>query len=514
MKKILTLTAVAAMLLASCTNEETVQVNNNGKAIGFDTFVGKVTRGEVSKDNLESFYVYGRSTATQFKATPVTKKSDNSWSYDDTQYWENGKNYTFAAVYPAVTDATFDLANLSIKGYNVAEGTDDLIVSVTTSIPGKDAGNDPVTLTFSHALSQVKFSFTGATSVSGIKLSGVDSKADLTVNNNAGNNIEWDNAGSAKEYNVTSGTALFLLPQEVSANMELSFTADSKEYTIKLNTATTPVSEWENGKSYSYNVNLGDAKSIQFTANVDAWTSTDAKLNPETSGEDVEPEPEPDPTPGPEEPEIKTAIMPSLADGQIRNDTNHTFIASDAEMELSYYEDNNTIIYGLITFGIPEDLLNSDSELVSASMRLVTSKCNGGEQVNVYDLGEKFTESDDASTLWAKCEEIAKQTYFTKFNRKGHNTYSLGDYVNPDKGGKKTDQYGTVEDWTNNIDITDYLQNNKTNNYISLLLTKDTSHAQGMKFATKETTGYEGDGLTFSADELKPQLTIIYKVKK
>lgn len=58
MKKGLLMLGVAALALASCTNEEVLNVSDS-RAIGFDAFVGKTTKADITDANISEFYVYG-----------------------------------------------------------------------------------------------------------------------------------------------------------------------------------------------------------------------------------------------------------------------------------------------------------------------------------------------------------------------------------------------------------------------------------------------------------------------
>lgn len=45
---------VAALALASCTNEEVLNVSDS-RAIGFDAFVGKTTKADITDANIREF---------------------------------------------------------------------------------------------------------------------------------------------------------------------------------------------------------------------------------------------------------------------------------------------------------------------------------------------------------------------------------------------------------------------------------------------------------------------------
>ena len=98
MKKFLFGLATLA-LLASCSQNETIEVSK-GNAIDFqNAFVGNATRSVVdpsynkTKGNLTDFAVYGfmnQASGVVFTDELVSKQNDGSWSYQNTQYRGSG----------------------------------------------------------------------------------------------------------------------------------------------------------------------------------------------------------------------------------------------------------------------------------------------------------------------------------------------------------------------------------------------------------------------------------------
>ena len=104
MKKSMFLLGIAAAALASCTNEEVVEVAQN-RAIGFSTFVNNGTRTEVTEvttDKLTKFYAFGVNANENsgwtdlFDNTEVTV-SGTDGTPEDTRYWAVDKEHRFAA---------------------------------------------------------------------------------------------------------------------------------------------------------------------------------------------------------------------------------------------------------------------------------------------------------------------------------------------------------------------------------------------------------------------------------
>lgn len=153
--------AMAATALASCTNDDLVEVNQ-GEGIAFRASLDKaLTRGTTTNlQNLNAFKVtaFGQDEANNyFTDMPVTKEGD-SWKPASTYYWP-GFDLKFFAYAPQ------DLENVSISK-NAQTITDfapdqavarqkDLLVSYNTGNK-KDNEAKGVAMNFKHALSQIE----------------------------------------------------------------------------------------------------------------------------------------------------------------------------------------------------------------------------------------------------------------------------------------------------------------------------------------------------------------------
>ena len=177
MKKFLFGLATLA-LLASCSQNETLEVSK-GNAIDFqNAFVGNATRSvndpsyNMTKENLTDFAVYGfmnEASGVVFTDELVSKQ-DGKWSYQNTQYWTPDNTYYFAALAPGdantrewtLTQASGDAAKLGIGTVNFENhGTQDLLywANVYVNDANNNQAENPVAITFNHLLSKVKFTF-------------------------------------------------------------------------------------------------------------------------------------------------------------------------------------------------------------------------------------------------------------------------------------------------------------------------------------------------------------------
>lgn len=199
MKKLFMIGLAATAMLASCSNDKTVEMAQS-KAIGFsNAFVNNGTRSIVdpsfTTETLEDFAVYGFTQAGQiFKGTTV---SAPGWTYTPWQYWVAGNTYTFGAIAPAAQKD--NVSNVTLAGGKVCmevaftnDGTVDLLHAAPNAVVCDDAflaqTNIPkVDMTFSHQLSKVKFSFANAVGegynvkVTNVKIANAKETGTLTI---------------------------------------------------------------------------------------------------------------------------------------------------------------------------------------------------------------------------------------------------------------------------------------------------------------------------------------------
>lgn len=213
MKKLFMIGLAATAMLASCSNDETVEMAQQ-KAIGFsNAFVNNGTRSIVDPSfttkTLEDFAVYGFTQAGQiFKGDKVYKggSASTGWSYDVLQYWVPGNTYTFGAIAPhSVATNVSDVAlpenakkvEMTVAFTNTDADQVDLLHAEPAQIAGTEVTETyktPVSMTFRHQLSKVKFSFENAVGegynvkVSNIKIMDAYTNGTLTV---AANGNTW-----------------------------------------------------------------------------------------------------------------------------------------------------------------------------------------------------------------------------------------------------------------------------------------------------------------------------------
>lgn len=315
MKKLLVMgLAAMGLALTACNSDETVEVAK-GKAIGFKTFVNNSTRAanDVTTDNLDAFKVWGLmnkgdQTGTPFVAKDVTK-ANGAWSYAPPVYWEKDYAYSFVALAPndAYTFTAPTVINTwgSLTFNNDAGETDLIYATAKQETVPANGCPAPVSLTFNHMLSRVRFQFENGMldgsklTVSNVKIndaytSGTATLAeqltDLTWNPVQGTGaLEFGNA-AAMDPNAKAETAhKYMIPATKKYNLTFTVTrvhhgvTDTYDHTV-----TLPETTMTQGLSYQFvakftaeNINPDQVLCpIKFTAEVKDWENfTDKSFN-------------------------------------------------------------------------------------------------------------------------------------------------------------------------------------------------------------------------------------------
>lgn len=332
MKKLFMIGLAATAMLASCSNDETVEMAQQ-KAIGFsNAFVNNGTRSIVdpsfTTETLEDFAVYGFTQAGQiFKGDKVYKEGSAStgWSYDVLQYWVPGNTYTFGAIAPhSVATNVSDVAlpenakkvEMTVAFTNTDADQVDLLHAEPAQIAGTEVTETyktPVSMTFRHQLSKVKFSFENAVGegynvkVSNIKIMDAYTNGTLTVaangntwsaqaNNTLGldfGNVVADEATADEAAVIANAATLesynekLMIPMDATATYTVTFTAELYQGDVLLGSYNHKVKienvEFKLGYCYDFKASLTHENitdkplnPIEFdVTNVEDWNETD-----------------------------------------------------------------------------------------------------------------------------------------------------------------------------------------------------------------------------------------------
>ena len=332
MKKLFMIGLAATAMLASCSNDETVEMAQQ-KAIGFsNAFVNNGTRSIVDPSfttkTLEDFAVYGFTQAGQiFKGDKVYKggSASTGWSYDVLQYWVPGNTYTFGAIAPhSVATNVSDVAlpenakkvEMTVAFTNTDADQVDLLHAEPAQIAGTEVTETyktPVSMTFRHQLSKVKFSFENAVGegynvkVSNIKIMDAYTNGTLTVaangntwsaqaNNTLGldfGNVVADDATADEAAVIANAATLesynekLMIPMDATATYTVTFTAELYQGDVLLGSYNHEVKienvEFKLGYCYDFKASLTHENitdkplnPIEFdVTNVKDWNETD-----------------------------------------------------------------------------------------------------------------------------------------------------------------------------------------------------------------------------------------------
>lgn len=332
MKKLYMIGLAATAMLASCSNDETVEMAQQ-KAIGFsNAFVNNGTRSIVDPSfttkTLEDFAVYGFTQAGQiFKGDKVYKggSASTGWSYDVLQYWVPGNTYTFGAIAPhSVATNVSDVAlpenakkvEMTVAFTNTDADQVDLLHAEPAQIAGTEVTETyktPVSMTFRHQLSKVKFSFENAVGegynvkVSNIKIMDAYTNGTLTVaangntwsaqaNNTLGldfGNVVADDATADEAAVIANAATLesynekLMIPMDATATYTVTFTAELYQGDVLLGSYNHEVKienvEFKLGYCYDFKASLTHENitdkplnPIEFdVTNVEDWNETD-----------------------------------------------------------------------------------------------------------------------------------------------------------------------------------------------------------------------------------------------
>ncbi|BFK02017.1 fimbrillin family protein [Parabacteroides goldsteinii] len=161
MKKYFLFSAMAAVALASCTNDDVVDVNKGG-GISFRASLDKArTKAVTTLSNLGAFNVTAIGNGSNYFTNLEVTSPDggNSWETASTYYWPS-YGLAFFAYAPQTPGGTVDINNggKSITGFSPAQDVaaqKDLVIAYNKGTKADNEGSG-VPLNFKHALSQIE----------------------------------------------------------------------------------------------------------------------------------------------------------------------------------------------------------------------------------------------------------------------------------------------------------------------------------------------------------------------
>lgn len=247
MKRLMFLLPVAALLIASCSNDEQINRPVSKQEVGVRPLVSGATRGEaITLANLKKFRVFGENADDQYPAIEknfsdlVSITENGTWAMSTPHYWMTdpvggsttygGYTAGFTGVYPDDLIPSDILPVAQILNLNTANGRElkDILVAHFSGTRDENVTSG-VPLNFKHVLSQIIVrARNGAVNerkveVIGVKLCTVKPSAKLTfptVNTNS-------DAEYAPISDVTGDAVSYIIKHEGSEVVSLTAAAQS-----------------------------------------------------------------------------------------------------------------------------------------------------------------------------------------------------------------------------------------------------------------------------------------------
>ena len=227
MNKAIYLCAAAALALASCSNDETVEVAGQ-TGISFRAVAGLNSRAvETTTANLANMFVTayenGAANAYYSNVEYTRENNTNTFVSNPEYFWLKGKTINFLALSPAATDwtatnnVTFD-SNANTYSATFTDVTPNAdIANQKDLLIGKASGADNgdgkgLDLTLNHVLSQIQIQAKNTNaayvySIKGIRIASVAAKGTYTFTDAAGT---WAAGADKQTYDVILDTPITL----------------------------------------------------------------------------------------------------------------------------------------------------------------------------------------------------------------------------------------------------------------------------------------------------------------
>ena len=155
---------------------------------------------------------------------------------------------------------------------------------------------------------------------------------------------------------------------------------------------------------------------------------------------------------------------------------------------------------GLMSFKVP---MKAGYAIKSANLKLVTERAKG--TLAIYALGAEVSDADTYNSQIDNINAAREKEPIAKVRLRGTDTQAVTD----------AKASSNLEDWINNIDITDYVKSVGGN--VNLVLLNDAaSTTTSIKVFTSDATDVTNTtatpNFTFNGEDLHPQLTVVYEV--
>lgn len=559
MKKLF-LGAIAAMTLAACSQEEDFETQNVQKKVnGIEYNVSTKNQSRVaasfSSTNLpQSFKVWALKSSDNsayINGKTITKGADGTYAAETADTWP-GEVLNFYATVDG--EATITSGAAAVKDFTVASDAANQVDLLYAATPNLSSGT--VGINFKHALSQVCFKAKNSnTNISvtlkSVGIGGLNDKGTYTLPSTSDNTGAWgtlSNSGSGlAEYKVSlgdNGIALTSEAQALTGSTDAGILAVIPQKQSKLNvtSGTTISTSTKDGAYFILNAvvkSSGDDASEIYTGDIyvpvsvnfvegtrytytltfstgdGGYRDNGTAVIGGTSGIafEVTTSNYSDQTIETESSTQNTLTLYPTADTYVR-DGNTTDYSTAATMEIcdktftksSETESTAVKMYGLMQFEIPAEVIANASSIKSATLYLVSERNKGAKAVSIYSIDTYGTKYEDISS--SITSSLASTAIISEQTIAGESGKAITDAI-------AVDTYGTVSAWTNSFDLKTYISGLSAEGAVNFLLSS--SHIEkdeSFKFYTSDaadvTNTKVNPNITFSKDDLKPRLVIVY----
>ena len=188
---------------------------------------------------------------------------------------------------------------------------------------------------------------------------------------------------------------------------------------------------------------------------------------------------------------------------------NSTDNGKKTNMEVNTYSDEKSDqdFVGMMAFKLPDDLLKEGAKLHKAQLRLVSKRVKGSRKIELFEVFSSFTESAVYDQVSSILEQARDHWPWYRFQARGESNMDIeSDYK------KLSEDYWKVENWTNKIDMTELVYNvMHDDGVLRFALTTPVNANNAKQFYTKEAKSIEDSLKSIDADDLVPQLTLVYQ---
>ena len=206
------------------------------------------------------------------------------------------------------------------------------------------------------------------------------------------------------------------------------------------------------------------------------------------------------------DPDVDVRVLNPSIDGWFRDaNSPSSYNYTNGTLETRYYQSGESVtrFYGVMKFAIPT---MAGYEVESATLRLVTERVKSNTSSAIYNLGKELSSSDNYSTIGTDVESALSGSAIGTFTTAGQDDKSIAhDAV--------SEGYQEISAWTNNISLSTAAVSGISTLSIVIAPTIANGRTQSTNYFTSNVSDVTNSNIskTFSASDLVPQLTIVYR---